>query len=73
MYTDVLRAIAGIDTFPIISLVLFVAMFTVVVVWALHLDDGLAEAHAALPLDDSETRGRDAWPSPTSEGDRRGA
>jgi len=62
MYKDVLRAIAGIDTFPVISLVLFVTTFTLVVLWVLHMDRESADRLAALPLDAS-----------ASEGDPRGA
>jgi hypothetical protein len=57
MYKDVLRAIAGIDTFPIISLVLFVTTFTLVVLWALRMDRESADRLAALPLDTSDVKG----------------
>jgi hypothetical protein len=57
MYKDVLRAIAGIDTFPIISLVLFVTTFTLVVLWALRMDRESADRLAALPLDTSDAKG----------------
>ena len=74
MYKDVLGAIADIDTFPVVSLILFVTLFTIAVVWALYLDRASVETLAALPLDDSETRGsRDALARPRIEGDSRGA
>ena len=38
MYMDILRAIAGIEIFPVVSLLLFVTVFTVVLVWTLRLD-----------------------------------
>jgi hypothetical protein len=50
MYTDILRGIEGIGIFPIISLVLFVAVFTAVLVWAVRADRGRLARHAALPL-----------------------
>ena len=52
MSKEVLRAIAGIEIFPVISLVLFVVVFTLVVVWALRLDRRLLDQHARLPFDD---------------------
>lgn len=50
MYTDILRGIEGIGIFPIISLVLFVAVFAVVLVWAVRADRGRLDRHAELPL-----------------------
>ena len=51
MYKETLRAIAGIEIFPVISLLLFVAVFTVVLVWTLRLDRSRVDAAASLPLD----------------------
>jgi hypothetical protein len=62
MYTEILRGIEGIGIFPIISLVLFVAVFTVVLVWALRADRGRLDRHAALPL-------AEAPPAPVSPDD----
>ena len=50
MYTELLRSIDGIGIYPVISLVLFVAVFTVVLVWALRADRRRLDRHAALPL-----------------------
>lgn len=50
MYTEILRGIEGVGIFPIISLVLFVAVFTVVLGWAIRADRGRLARHAALPL-----------------------
>ena len=33
MYKEILRSIAGIEIFPVVSLLLFVTVFTVVLVW----------------------------------------
>jgi hypothetical protein len=52
MHKEVMRAIAGIDVFPVISLVLFVIVFTVAVIRALRLDRRLVEQLSLLPLDD---------------------
>ena len=51
MHKEVMRAIAGIDVFPIISLVLFVIVFTAAVIRALRLDHRLVEQLSRLPLD----------------------
>lgn len=51
MHKEVMRAIAGIDVFPVISLVLFVIVFTVAVIRALRLDRRLVEQLSLLPLD----------------------
>lgn len=51
MHKEVMRAIAGIDVFPVISLVLFVIVFAVAVIRALRLDRRLVEQLSRLPLD----------------------
>jgi hypothetical protein len=52
MYIDVLRSIGGIGVFPVISLLLFVAVFSGVLVWAWRTDEQRLSEFAALPLDD---------------------
>ena len=51
MHIETLRAIAGIEIFPVVSLLLFVTVFTVVLVWTLRLDRARVAAAARLPLD----------------------
>lgn len=51
MYKETLRAISGIEIFPVISLLLFVTVFTVVLVWTIRLDRARVDAAASLPLD----------------------
>jgi len=51
MHIETLRAIAGIEIFPVVSLLLFVTVFTVVLVWTLRLDRTRVAAAAHLPLD----------------------
>ena len=51
MYKETLRAIAGIGIFPVISLLLFVAVFAAVLVWTARLDHGRVRDAARLPLD----------------------
>ena len=56
MYQEVLRDIEGIGVFPAVSLVLFVIVFTLVVIYAFRIDRAGATQMAALPLDDSAER-----------------
>jgi hypothetical protein len=51
MYTDILRRIAGIEVFPVVSLLLFVTVFTVALIWTLRLDPERVGRLARLPLD----------------------
>ena len=51
MYKEILRSIVGIEIFPVISLCLFVAIFTVVLVWTSRLDRTWLARNARLPLD----------------------
>ena len=51
MYKDVLRSIAGIEMFPVISLLVFVTVFVVMLVWAWRLDPRRLSELANLPLD----------------------
>ena len=51
MHKEVLRAITGIDVFPVISLVLFVIVFAVAAVHAFRLDRQLVDELASLPFD----------------------
>jgi hypothetical protein len=71
MYKEVLRAIVDIDTFPVISLVLFVVVFALAVVRAVRMDRRTADMMASLPLDDRGGAGRQA--PPLIEGASRGA
>ncbi len=54
MYKDVLRSIAGIEMFPVISLLVFVTVFVVMLVWAWRLDPQRLSELANLPLDDAD-------------------
>jgi hypothetical protein len=57
MYQEVLRDIDGIGIFPAVSLVLFVAVFTLAVVYALRIDRAGVRHMAALPLEDQAADG----------------
>jgi hypothetical protein len=71
MYKDVLRTIAGIEVFPLVSLVVFVAVFMVMLVLAWRMDDARLVRYASLPLDETPPP---AVPTPprTAEETRRG-
>jgi cytochrome c oxidase cbb3-type subunit 4 len=56
MYKDILLTITGIQVFPIISLVLFVIVFTSILIATLRMDHARAERFATLPLDDDTVR-----------------
>jgi len=51
MYKETLRAIDGIGLFPVVSLLLFVTVFTLALVRVLRMDRGDAARLALLPLD----------------------
>lgn len=70
MYKDVLRAIAGIEMFPVISLLVFVTVFVVMLVWAWRLDPQRLSDLANLPLDDED--GHPGTPSPRTISPARG-
>jgi len=55
MHADVLRAIAGIEVFPVFSLVLFVTFFSIVLVRTSRLDRKRLASFAAIPLDGTST------------------
>jgi hypothetical protein len=70
MYKDILRSIAGIEVFPLLSLGLFLTVFLVVLVWTARLDRGRLARLSRLPLDDGSAV-RTARPSEScSEGGR---
>lgn len=60
MYKEVLRTIVGIEVFPILSLLIFLTVFVVMLVWVLRMDRGRLTACANLPLDDAGPGARGA-------------
>jgi cytochrome c oxidase cbb3-type subunit 4 len=52
MYKEILLGIDGIHIFPVISLVLFVVVFSVMLVRVALMDRARADRLAALPFDD---------------------
>jgi len=57
MYQEVLRDIEGIGIFPAVSLLVFFAVFALVVIYAARLDRAGVRHMAALPLDDQPREG----------------
>jgi hypothetical protein len=55
MYKETLRAIDGIGLFPVVSLLLFVTVFTVALVRVLRMDRGVVARLASQPLDGDGT------------------
>ena len=51
MRRDVIETIAGIEIFPLISLVIFVSFFVMMLYWVIRLDDSYMK-NENLPLDD---------------------
>ncbi len=54
MYKEVLRSIDGIGLFPSISLLIFLALFTFVIVYVIRKGKPHWENAASIPLDDSK-------------------
>lgn len=60
MYTELLRSITGIEIFPVISLLLFVTVFTVAVVRAMRMERAHLTLMSRMPLDAGEGREQEA-------------
>jgi cytochrome c oxidase cbb3-type subunit IV len=54
MYKEILLSIAGIEVFPVVSLVLFVIVFTAVLISVARMDRSRAHGLAVIPLDETE-------------------
>jgi hypothetical protein len=54
MYKEVLRSIEDISLFPVISIVIFIAFFTVLMVYVIRMDRRSVKQMASLPLDTQE-------------------
>ena len=55
MYKEVLRTIVGIEVFPVLSLLIFLTVFVVMLVWVFRMDGGRLATYASLPLQDDGT------------------
>jgi cytochrome c oxidase cbb3-type subunit 4 len=52
MYKDVLQSIAGIEIYPVISLILFLLAFTSILVWVIRLDKDKVKEYSRIPLEE---------------------
>lgn len=52
MYQDILRNIAGIEVFPVLSLLLFVVLFAIVIIMTMRMDRRRVARLAGLPLEE---------------------
>lgn len=51
MYKEILRSIAGVGLFPVVSLLLFVTVFVTVVLRVARMDQSETQRLAGLPLE----------------------
>ena len=51
MIKEALLSLPGVEIYPIISLVLFVVIFTIVVIWAFSLGKEVIAEMESIPLD----------------------
>jgi hypothetical protein len=56
MIKNVLCDIGGIGIYGIISICLFFAVFTGMLIWAFRMKKSFAQKMSAVPLDDGETK-----------------
>jgi hypothetical protein len=56
MYIETLRGIAGVGIFPALSLIVFVAVFLIVLVGVARMDRASVRRFANLPLDEPAGR-----------------
>ncbi len=57
MFKYLFDSIAGVEIFPIISLILFFVLFIGIVVWAVRADKNYLKKMEELPLDVSNNNG----------------
>lgn len=55
MYKDVLRSIAGIETWPVISLAIFFAFFIGLLLWVWLVDKKYIDEMSQLPMDNDQS------------------
>ena len=58
MFRNILEKIAGVEVYPVISLVLFVLVFTVMLIWTMRRDERYIRELAEMPLNDESSPGR---------------
>ena len=52
MYKEILESMAGIEIFPVVSLLLFVTVFGTVLYWTSRVDRARLSEFSQLPLDE---------------------
>ncbi len=57
MIKEALLSLAGVEVFPIISLIIFFGIFTVVCIWAFSLDKDFITEMERIPLDNDMNDG----------------
>ena len=57
MIKETLLSLPGVEIFPIISLIIFVIIFTIVVIWAFSLDKNIISEMESIPLDNYKNDG----------------
>ena len=63
MIKDTLLSLPGVEIYPIISLIIFVIIFTIVVIWTFSLDKKVISEMESIPLDNELNDGDnlDVW------------
>jgi len=54
MFKNILERISGVEVFPLISLLLFRVIFTLVLIWTFRMDKKKIKYMENLPLNDDE-------------------
>ena len=53
MYKETLQAMAGVEIFPVVSLLLFVVVFGTVLFWTSRIDAARLSEFSQMPLDET--------------------
>lgn len=56
MYKEVLRTIKDIDIYPVFTVVVFFAFFTIMSIWVIRTKKEEFESQSKMPLDDSNEK-----------------
>ena len=57
MIKETLQSLAGVEIFPIISLLLFVIIFALVVIWTFSLDNDVISEMERIPIENDMNDG----------------
>lgn len=55
MYKDILRNIEGIDSYPVVSLIVFVVFFVSLLIWVVSMKKSVIAEMSNLPLDSDKS------------------